>query len=672
MHAPTVPLSLLLSLPLAAAPQTPTPTPTVEWQRTLDDALAVQQATGLPLLIAVNMDGETFNDQFAGKVYRDPKFVETTRGYVCVVASPDRHNPADHDAAGNRIECPRFPGCTCGEHIAIEPELFRRWFQGTRNAPRHVGVDPAGKVLFDRFLDASMQTAIDAIGKHRGRPPADSAPPTALEALFARRDAASRRALERRYRNGDAAARKVLLAAAANATNEPTDLLRMALHDTDDAVFARAALALAKVGTKDQRAVLEDALARVGDPTASAALVARLAELGRDDPAAARIAAHHAPRQPLPVPLPWSGPWRAPAFTPGDRASIEAELDRGEARMRTAPDDEAARLQLAIAQAAFAGVLIAEGGRNIGLWFTDSYGNAERLRSPALQHEAQALIAYTAYMLGSDAAAARARQQAQSAGTGAREPDAWLAARLLELELLAAVQAAQAGGADLAQRVFGAELDRTIALLDLLDQRGAGEVDPMLAGIGLLEQAGLRRDARQRLGRLAAAHPTSQAAHDRWRARLLADVGADAMRREYAQFADAAGRPAIAQWFAGYAALVAAEQGMRDQRHDTALAAYDEAVDRLGRSAAADEAVADSAHHFMVLALAGRAHLRAAAGAAAAAVDDLLLAAKLRPESLDETDGLLRKPRAIAGRIARDLAANGQADLAAKLQAIAP
>ncbi|MBX3462807.1 MAG: hypothetical protein KF830_06525 [Planctomycetes bacterium] len=664
---------LLLAATLAMPQEPGRAADRIEWQRTLADALAVQEATGLPLLVAVNMDGEVFNDRFAGTTYKDPKFVAATRGYVCVVASMDRHTAADHDASGRRIECPRFPGCTCGEHMRIEPELFARWFRGTRNAPRHLGVAKDGRVLFDRYLDASMQTAIDAIHAHRGTPPSGAAPPTALPALFARRDAASRSALEQRFLAADAAGRRTILAAAKAATNEPFDLLRMALHDPDAEVATLAAAALAQVATSAARPELEFALARVEDAAVVAAVAERLAAIGRGDPAAMRLAAHvAAAAAPAPVPAPWSGPWRPPQFAAGDRDAIEAALDRLEAQVRAAPGDEAARLELAIAQAALADVLIAEGGRRIDLWFADSRGNGEKVRSPALQHEAHALLAHVAYMTGDAAAAARFTALAQAAPAGARAPDPWLAARLLELALLGTVNGAYAAGEAARHQQLGIEVQRAIGLLDLLQQRGGGKELPLLAGIGLLEFTGLRREARQRLGRLLEAFPDSARAHEQWRQRLLADLGAEGLRQAYGRFADRAGATAAASRFAGEAALLAAEQHLRDRRNDVARQAYDEAIERLARCADGDEAMLDAAHHAAVLALAGRANLRFDAGDAAGAVADLLRAAELRPESLDESDGLLRKPRAIAGRIARDLAAKGQAELAAKLQPIAP
>ncbi len=668
----------LLAALLATLPQDPAKpqgeAPRVEWQRSLADALAVQKATGLPLLIAVNMDGEVFNERFANDVYRDPQFVALTRGYVCVVASldrsPDRHSERDYDAFGNRVECSRFPGCTCSEHINIEPALFERWLKPTRNAPRHVGVGADGKVLFDRFLDQSMQTAIDAIRRHRGQPQ-DGEPPASVEALLARHDAAARRALEPRDRCGDAAGRRSVLAAAAAAKNQPFDLLRMALREDDDVLFTLAAKALANVATKDATIDVEDALARCSDPAVTKLLLERHAAIGADDQATARISRHLAVAgTELPAGVPWSGPWRATAFDAGDRAAVEAELDRCEARLRTSADDEETRLALAIAQQALGDILVRDGGRNAQFWFDDAVANARKIRGAPLQAEVQAIIAYGSHMLGDGTAAARAIGQAM--GETARQPDPWLAARALEMKLLATCNPILADTQNAGTRDLSAAIGTVNGALNLLTARGGGREGPQLAAIALLELAGCRAAARARLAAAATSFPASPAVHDHWRARLMMDLGAAAMHRTYARYADAAVDQPTAQWFAGLAALVAAEQHMRDQRPAEATAAYGDSLDRFGKSAEANADFADSAHHYMVLALAGRAELLAAAGKAEAAVDDLLRAAKVREASLDESDGLQRKPRAIAGGVAQALRKEGKPELADRLQPILP
>ena len=160
---------LLLALPLvvAACAQTPSavepkaaqPARRAEdlsrqilWQRSLDDALALCKATGRPLFVALNMDGESASERIPRENYRDPKFVALTRSFVCVVGSVFRHNLRDHDEQGRRIPCPRLGAVTCGEHIALEPQLFDQYLGGERIAPRHALILPDGTKRFDEFL----------------------------------------------------------------------------------------------------------------------------------------------------------------------------------------------------------------------------------------------------------------------------------------------------------------------------------------------------------------------------------------------------------------------------------------------------------------------------------------------------------------------------------------
>jgi hypothetical protein len=662
---------------LALAPQdpgTPAEPPHVEWQRSLTDALAVQKATGLPLLIAVNMDGEVFNERFANNTYKDPTFVESTRGWVCVVASPDRHTERDYDAFGNRIECPRFPGCTCSEHIAIEPQLFARWFNGTRNAPRHVGVSTDGKVLFDRFLDQSMQTAIDAIGKHRGTPKADAlAPTTDLAVLFGRRDAFARRLVEGLWRRSDLAEKKRLLAAATTATNEPIDLLRAALRSEDPAAFALAALATGKHASKATLIDLEDALARCDDPGLVRDLVARLQELGKDVPEAARLHAHFAAAgKAVTVAKPWSNPWAKARFAADDRAAIEAELDACEAALKQNPNDATFRLRHATACLALGTVLANSGQKGAELWFGDATTGARKVTDQALAEEAQAVVACASWLNGDSAAAARALALAQTPTESTRQPDPFLAGAVLELIAQALPAAVFADAEAAQQKNLRGDVDQVRAALDLAQERHVATERGQLAGIGLLEFAALRRDARERLARVVAAFPTSAAAHERWRNRIAVDLGWTAVTRALAEHVGQAQDKPTAEWFAGYGCLLAAEQHTRDALPDRGLTAYADAIDHLQRSAAGNADFADSAHHYLVLALGGRAELLLGRGHAEDAAADLLRAADLRAASLDENDGLQRKPRAIAGRVHQALTAAGHTDLAGKLQQLLP
>ncbi|MFK7739746.1 MAG: hypothetical protein AB8H80_05435 [Planctomycetota bacterium] len=671
MLATTLTSTLCLALLQApqGTPSPPPPRPGIAWQRSLDDALAAQKQTGLPLLIAVNMNGEVFNERFAATTYRDPAFIESTRGYICVVASPDRHTERDYDALGNRIECPRFGGCTCSEHQQIEPTLYDRYFNGRRNAPRHVGVSPSGKILFDRYLDSSMQTAVNAIAKNRGKADAlHLAPSTKLAELFQRRDALARQLLEQRYRAADEKNRKQLLTRAAKATNDPVDLLRMGLHDPSEMLRGTAAMALSEVGGANALIDIEDALARITDVDIKKRLIAQLRRIGKDDPAAARLASHFGAPDDK-VAKPWRNAWRKTPLLDG-RQGIESELDRVEAALKTDPKSPLLRLDLATAQAAFALQLMAEGGTGIELWFADAQRNAKRVRTEALEPEARALEAITAWFLNEPEAAQKAATESMARADSDRSPADWLASNLLDVVLQMTAQTAFARGQQDETASVSAELSRTRSVLALLTERSAGGERANLTAISLLEYAGLRAEARLRLADAAIRFPLSTAVHERWRNRMLVDLGAERMRADYANYANRAPDKATAQWFAGYAALVAAERHTADSRWIEARNAYDDSIERFLDSCKRNDAYRDTAEHYAVLGLTGRAWVRHQRGEAKGAVADIERAAGLRPASLDEDDGLARKPRGIGDRIRRALEGAGKTELAQRLAAI--
>lgn len=195
-------LALALSLlPLAAQDRNREPHPddrTIAWQRSLADVDALVAATGRPLLLALNMDGESASDRIWHENYRDPAFVALTRRCICVGASVFRHNAVDHDADGHRIECPRFPGLTCGEHIALEPALFERWFRdGERVAPRHAVVMPDGRIAFDLSLCFDLTDVDRALASATaGIAPWQPAGGDDWTSLARRRDAQGRTQLE--------------------------------------------------------------------------------------------------------------------------------------------------------------------------------------------------------------------------------------------------------------------------------------------------------------------------------------------------------------------------------------------------------------------------------------------------------------------------------------------
>lgn len=648
-----------------AGEQVPQSKPRIAWQRSLEDALAAQKQTGLPLLVVVNMDGEVFNERFAGTTYHDSAFIASTENYICVVASPDRHTERDYDALGNRIECPRFGGCTCSEHINIEPELYRRYFNKKRNAPRHVGVTPGGKVLFDRFLDSSMSVAINAIKKHEGAGKHSHLAPTDNVAeMLRRRDAMARTLLERRYRAGNKDQRSNLLKAAATAKNDPIDLLRMGLRDPDEQLVGLAAMAISKVGGTNSLIDIEDALARIDDDNVRNKLIEQLRKLGKGDQNAARMASNFEKSKDQ-LARPWRNSWNTANLK--TREGIEAELDRVEAAIRKTPKDASLRLQLATAQAAFAGMLMNESGDGISLWLADAERNAKKITGEALDPEKKALLAITAWYQSKGSEAQKAMVEAMASGSSKREPNTWLASMFLDVVLQVTAQTAFARSAADEKVSLRGEITRTRTILEMLRARNAGMERGMLAGAGLFEHAGLRAEARKQLEETVQRFPASLKVHERWRNRMLVDLGAELMRHRYAKHVTEASDRATAQWYAGYAALIAAERHTVDNRSIEAENAYSDSIERFTDSAAQNANYADTANHYRVLALAGRAQIRLTKKKLKGAAKDILAAVALREASLDEDDGLRRKPRRIGDRVQAALAASGKTELAEQL-----
>jgi hypothetical protein len=149
----------------------------IHWQRSLDDALALSKSSGRPLLVALNMDGESASERIVRERYHDSEFVRWTRNFVCVVGSVFRHSLVDHDANGVRVPCPRLGEVTCAEHIALEPEIFGRYLAEPRVSPRHALIQADGTKSFDLFLlfdlgdldKALHDAAVQATGR-AGRP----------------------------------------------------------------------------------------------------------------------------------------------------------------------------------------------------------------------------------------------------------------------------------------------------------------------------------------------------------------------------------------------------------------------------------------------------------------------------------------------------------------------
>jgi len=218
-------LLLAAALLASACAQTPSAPPQpvedlsrqILWQRSLEDALALCKTTGAPLLVAMNMDGESASERITKENYRDPEFVKLTRSFVCVIGSVFRHNLRDHDEQGRRIPCPRLGEVTCGEHIALEPILFEKYLGGERIAPRHALILSDGTKKFDEFLLFDLRELDKKFREARPRPDPTPIGPGGLDrnrVRLAREDAFARDPrpdLARLREEGDPGALEALL-----------------------------------------------------------------------------------------------------------------------------------------------------------------------------------------------------------------------------------------------------------------------------------------------------------------------------------------------------------------------------------------------------------------------------------------------------------------------------
>lgn len=435
------------------------------WQRSLEDALALAKSEARPILIALNMDGESASERIVRERYRDPRFVALTRRFVCLQGSLFRHAPRDHSFDGQRLASPRFGEITSGEAIVLEPILFDRFLGEERVAPRHALILPDGTKHFDLYrlfdlgdLDRALESAqelappsvpgerepldaatlghaqwleLAAARDHRDRlrfealllPPAKiEIVERALRALLERGNSGSLEALRIAYaRCGEAPGRVAPLAtlvAHARGLREPAAaLVRELLTDVP------ASLAQVELGA---RAELLEALAELaGDASSSRSLLLSYAAAGDpidERPRVLRWLATSASldlarRVERELPLVATGrvlasarsiareaPWRAPDELP-PAEQIEAELVAADEQLAGAPADVAVQSRFARVALDAARSRISSGGSSIELLLGDASAALRKVtRATPGDVEAWLLLARASYLLSDFAA----------------------------------------------------------------------------------------------------------------------------------------------------------------------------------------------------------------------------------------------------------------------------
>jgi hypothetical protein len=663
--------------------------PLMEWQRTLDDGLALSKETGKPLLICVNADGEPASENLAWGRYRDPAFVELARGFVCVLASPDRHWPRDRDDAGRRLTDPRFGRLVSSEHIDIEPLLYEAYFSGRRVAPRHVGVSPEGEVLFDLFLLNDLTKIDDALREH-GVTGGEALDPASMsdDELLASVRASHRSALEARFVAAGDSARARLAAAALSADRaaQHPELVRMGLRDPEAEVRAAALDAVTANASGLPQGAWAGAFFAAqdlgGDASELAGAFARAAgDMSDDDRGkeARRLAVCFeglsAPSQVVDL-----GVWRASLdgtpvladVSPGadEFDAVVGKLQRLEVALGEAPEDPELLLALAREQIRFGRVQLAGGG-NPSFTFQDAVASAgQAVEAGADDGRGHALLAWASWLAGEQEGAAAAAAQAlpRLAGGGSGGD---LEQRTLELfarvRRNAIYTALQDGDA-----LEAAWVSDAVAAHEALSARtGTGEAE-WKQYLELLGSVSAFHAQERALAIAIAQAPVSGDMHNWLRFQMLRDRGAAGLERAY-------GAPGLAglgadtqptvDWFRGLAVFVAAERFATDRAEDDAFGAYGRSAEHYTRSAEAAPDFVSSANHYIVLAHAARARILLAGDQLEQALAELVLAIEVAPENFEAVDGFGEGPATTTKAAREAFARERRDDLEAELKA---
>ena len=645
--------------------------PLMPWQRTLEDALALVEASGKPLLICVNMDGETASEALVRGRYRNPEFARLAGGFVPVLANPSRHTERDHDDRGRRIADPRFGRLIGAEHIDIEPEVYERYFKEQRVAPRHVGVSAGGEVLFDLYLLQDLK-AIDRALEEHGRPDLELPDLSGLGpgGLLASHDAEARERLEALFLESDETTRLWLARAAleeSRSAQHPA-LIRMALRDPSAAVRSEAVHSLARFPELLDVEVFPEAL-REATPAQLPALHERLTALAATATENDQIRARRLARMALAFALDSDVVdvelWRAAvsgaasvvasvvAEGPADIERVYEALDRVGQRLRANPRD--ARLNALSAELGLRAsqILVARGSGNPGFVLMDARAAAERaVEADPDSTLGWACLAVVTHQLGDFELAADAATRALPGLID--QATSKLAADVLNAFADGRLRA-------LYERLGTEEgwptewVPDVLAAYEVLAAHPRGTEARMVAGDDAFwnleafrRQAGYTRSALERW-------PASGAVHERFRLQILRDGGAAALMTAYDDMDVPAELAPTVRWFEGLAQFVAAEHFVQDLHTGEAIAAYGACIETFRESLELEATFGPSALHYIAQAWAGIARIHLDAGRLDEALEVLQEGARAYVGSFDAADGLGNTPADTARELRRAL-----------------
>ena len=661
----------------------------VKWQRTFEDALAAAKERNAPVMVAVNMDGEIASEHFAGVRYREPETAELLNRYVCVIASVYRHTPRDYDETGARVPCPRFGTVTCGEHIEAERELYDKYFDGKRISPRHIMLDLDGKEQYDVYFSWDTATVFTAYRKGvEDWPLPNLRTDRMLEELTQSADIENRERVERLYREGDRETKRKLIESVLHEPKvDQVEMLRMAIFGLDLELAQLARRALAQCKTEGAVDLLAEALKVPLSAEERAQLVAAARRLGETSHRARTLVTLHeglASSSELIDPAALSRAQQEDAKASYSASALKAvTLDAVDTTARAAeerPEDPAALLALAesfLARAEAPDVdarmtrLLYEDARRTALEAEERGAEGVRLDVVLAVAAAElgddglarmrAFSAVEAGVLATDESTALGRGEEQRSVQGeAAAVGATLSERSrvrLLLSFAEARQAAIRARYSMKAEWPGTWMSDVNAAYASVMQHPLVQPQDLVDYYDFLRWIGATQRANGVLDDALARFEDDAVLHDRLRARLLWEGGAEALEREYearVQRADARSQPSSEGpttalralrdtqivWYAGYASLVAAEQHRRNGKLAEALVSYERAIGHFERHSAGYPLRQDNADHFVAIGLAGRARVQLERGALSESAEAIIASLERRPASAASFDGL--------------------------------
>ncbi|MFN0207956.1 MAG: hypothetical protein ACKVS6_16740 [Planctomycetota bacterium] len=645
----------------------------ISWQRTFDDAVRVARAKRQPIMVAVNMDGEIASEHYAGVRYREPETAALMSRYSCIVASVYRHTPRDYDPQGARVECPRFQGVTCGEHIEAERELYDKYFEGIRISPRHIVLGLDGKKSYDVYFSWDTATVFTTFRKGvEDWPPPIEQLEMSLPDLVKSANVEDRKRVEREYVEGNKDMKRAILEAL---VNEPVvdqiEVIRTAIFGLDLELTSLARQALAKCKTDGSLDLMAAALQIPMEESERQLLLKAVSELTPALPRARTLASMHRG-----LSLSSKLITRDTALSGAGIPTVSsADVDTTAQASAANPKDADAKL--AFAEAQLVRAYDSQTRKISTLLLKDARTTAhEAEKLGAKGPRLDAVLAVTAEEFNDLNTARRRAVAAVEGGLLSSDKQSTRLPAVVEERVLRHFADARQRAIRVAFRA-GEEwppewLSDVNAAYSVLLKGVLAEPQLFIEYLDFLRWIGASSRAKSVLEDGLQRFPDSILLHERLRTQLLWEGGASTLEQAYtsliARAKASGGDETQLSWFAGYASLIGAEYYCRRAELELALMSYARSINYFERSMEFFSDDRENSLHYIALARAGQARVRLDRNELAQAVNAILQSFNARPDSAATPDGLNITPVATALMLKARLIKAGEKEKENELQ----